>query len=97
MSGITKEDVIKIARLSRLELSDEEVAKYQKELEAILHYVEKLQAADTTGLKPTYQVTGLSNVVRADEVIDYGASKDELLKNAPAQEKGHFKVRRMIG
>ena len=97
MSNISKDDVKNIAKLSRLKLSDEEVTKYQAELEAILHYVEKLQSADTSGLKPTYQVTGLVNVLRADEEIDYGTSKKELLKNAPSQENGHFKVKRMVG
>lgn len=97
MSGITKDDVLKIAQLSRLKLTDDEVVKYQKELEAILHYVEKLQAADTEGLLPTYQVTGLTNVLRADEVIDYGTTKASLLKNAPSAEDGHFKVKRMVG
>lgn len=97
MGHISKEDVLKIAKLSRLHLSEEEVARYQTELEAILEYVEKLQSADTTGLKPTYQVTGLTNVVRADEVIDYGTNQESLLKNAPDKESGHFKVRRMVG
>jgi aspartyl-tRNA(Asn)/glutamyl-tRNA(Gln) amidotransferase subunit C len=97
MGSITKEDVQKIARLSRLHLDEDEVIKYQKELEEILHYVEKLQSADTSGLKPTYQVTGLTNVMRADEEVDYGTTKKELLKNAPDSEDGHFKVKRMVG
>ena len=97
MGSITKDNVIKIAQLSRPHLSDEEVTKYQKELEEILHYVEKLQAADTTGLKPTYQITGLQNVMRADVEIDYGTTKKDLLKNAPDSEDGHFKVKRMVG
>lgn len=97
MGSITKEDVVRIAKLSRLHLSDDEVERYQVELEAILHYVEKLQTADTEGLKPTYQVTGLQNVMRSDEVIDYGTTKASLLKNAPDSEDGHFKVKRMVG
>jgi aspartyl-tRNA(Asn)/glutamyl-tRNA(Gln) amidotransferase subunit C len=97
MGNITREDVLKIAQLSRLHLSDEEVTKYQTELEAILGYAKKLQTADTAGLKPTYQVTELQNVTRLDEVIDYGTTKKSLLKNAPDTEDGYFKVRRMVG
>jgi len=97
MGSITKEDVLKIAKLSRLHLSDDEVIKYQIELVAILHYVEKLQSADTEGLQPTYQVTGLTNVMRSDDVINYGTSQKSLMSNAPDSEDGHFKVKRMVG
>jgi len=95
MAKLTREDVLKLARLSRLHLTDEEVEKFQKEIEAILGYVEQLQNVDLS-LEPTYQVTGLTNVTRPDEVIDYGASPGDLLKNAPATEDGHIKVKRML-
>ena len=97
MSDFSRDDILKLAALARLSLTDEELARYQKELSSILDYVEKLQAADTEGLQPTYQVTGLQNVTRADEEIDYGASQKALLKNAPATEKNMFKVKRMVG
>jgi len=95
MAKLTREDVLKLARLSRLRLTDEEIEKFQKEIEAILGYVEQLQKVDLS-LEPTYQVTGLTNVTRPDEVIDYGATPDDLLKNAPATEEGHIKVKRML-
>lgn len=97
MGSITKEDIVKLAKLSRLRLSDEEIVRYQAELEAILHYVDKLQKADTEGIEPTYQVTGLVNVLRRDEIIDYHVTPEELLKNAPDHEKHMFKVKRMVG
>lgn len=96
MAKLTREEVLKLARLSRLHLTDEEIEKYQKEIEAILGYVEQLQKVDITGLEPTYQVTGLQNIMRPDEIIDYGVTPKELLKNAPATEDGHIKVRRML-
>ena len=86
-----------MARLARLRLSEDEVELYQKELSAILEYVAHLDAADTEGLDPTYQVTGLTNVTRADAVKDYGVSQDELLKNVPETSGRLIKVRRMIG
>jgi len=96
MAELTNEDILKLARLSRLKLTDAEVAEFQKEISEILGYVQMLDKADTKGLKPTYQVTGLKNVARKDELIDYGVSQDELLKNLPARDKNYIKVRKML-
>lgn len=96
MAKLSKNDVLKLARLSRLNLSEEEVLHFAEEISSILGYVEALQKADLTGIEPTYQVTGLTNVMRSDEVKKYGATPSELLKNAPATKDGHFKVRRML-
>jgi len=96
MAKLSREEVLKLAHLARLELSNEEVDKFSREISAILDYVEQLQKADVKGLEPTYQVTGLKNVMREDVIKDYGPGAKELLKNAPALEKGHFKVKRMI-
>lgn len=97
MSHITREDVLKLARLSRLQLNEEEVERFVAELDAIMTYIEQLQAIDTTGLEPTDQVTNLVNVMRPDELYDYGIDPEELLKNAPAIENNQIKVNRMIG
>lgn len=97
MADLTREDILKLARLARLDLTDEEIEQFPKELNAILHYVEQLQGADVTGLEPTNQVTGLTNVSRKDEVIDYGYAPKELLKNVPNVLDDHIKVKRMIG
>ena len=96
MSKLTREDILKLARLARLRLSDDEVTRYQADLSAIIEYVAMLDQADTKNITPTYQVTGLTNVTRADTVVDYGATPNELLKNAPATQDGLIKVRRMI-
>lgn len=96
MAQLTRDDVLKLARLSRLHLSDDEIEQFQKEISAILQYVEQLQSVDLNGLEPTYQVTGLKNVMRPDVVKDYGVTPAELLKNAPATESGHIKVKRVI-
>lgn len=96
MTKLTRDDVLKLARLSRLHLSEDEVDQFAKEIAAILNYVEQLQSVDLDSREPTYQVSGLTNVTRPDEVKDYGAAPEELLKNAPATEKGHIKVRRVL-
>ncbi|MFO0971587.1 MAG: Asp-tRNA(Asn)/Glu-tRNA(Gln) amidotransferase subunit GatC [Candidatus Saccharimonadales bacterium] len=97
---LSREDILKLARLSRLRLSEEEIAIYQKELSAILDYVAQLDTVDVEGLKPTYQVTGLTsqdkNATRTDEVTAQ-VVQEELFKNLPALEGDHIKVKRMIG
>lgn len=96
MTKLTRDDVLKLARLARLGLTDDEVAEFGKELSAILQYVEQLSGVDVDGLEPTSQVTGLTNVTRPDVVKDYGYKPAQLLENVPATAKGHIKVKRMI-
>ncbi len=96
MATLNRDDVLKLAQLAKLELSDEEVDTFKQELSSILQYVEQLDAVDVEGLEPTTQVTGLKNVMREDEVIDYGVSHDDLLRLAPYSQDGHIKVKRMI-
>jgi len=96
MNKLSREDVLKLARLSRLKLSEEEVSKFQTELSEILDYVKQLEDVDTEGLAPTYQVTGLENITRRDEVAEYSAKPDDLLKNAPSLQDHQFKVKRVL-
>lgn len=97
MSKLTREDVLKLARLSRLSLEPEEVDAFLDEISEVLGYVEQLKDVDTTGLQPTTQVTGLTNVTRDDSVIDYVVHHTDLLRLAPNSQDGHIKVKRMIG
>jgi len=97
MANLTRMDVLKLARLARLSLTDTEVEEYQQELAEILQYVEQLQAVDVNGLGPTNQVTGLRNVMRKDEEIDYGYTPGDLLKNVPHVQDNQLKVKRMVG
>jgi len=97
MAKISSEDILKLAKLSKLQLSEAEIEKFKDEISAILDYVEKLSSVDTEGLEPTSQVTGLENVTRSDEIIDYSAKPKELLSNAPSTEKNQFKVKRILG
>lgn len=98
MADLTREDVLKLARLARLKLSDEEITRYQKELAEILEYVQQLDSLDVSDLQPTSQVTGLTNVTRKDEEIDYGYKALDLLDNVPhgRVENDLIKVKRMI-
>jgi aspartyl-tRNA(Asn)/glutamyl-tRNA(Gln) amidotransferase subunit C len=97
MAKLTPGDVLKLAQLARLSLSDDELQAFTGEFEEILNYVEQLQSVDTEGLAPTNQVSGNVNVMRDDELIDYGYEPRELLKNVPNTEGDQIKVRRMVG
>ena len=96
MAKLSTADILKLAQLSRLHLTDDEIERFRGEIEAILEYVQQLQSVDLKNVEPTSQVTGLKNVMRSDEEKDYGASAVELLKNAPKLHEGQIKVRRML-
>jgi aspartyl-tRNA(Asn)/glutamyl-tRNA(Gln) amidotransferase subunit C len=97
MAKLTRDDVLKLAQLARISLSDDEVAEFSEELSAILQYVEQLSSVDVSGVEPTNQVTGLTNVMREDTVKDYGYAPLDLLKNVPKTQDNMLKVKRMIG
>jgi aspartyl-tRNA(Asn)/glutamyl-tRNA(Gln) amidotransferase subunit C len=96
MANLTRDDVLQLARLAKLELTEEEIVKFQHELADILGYVEKLSEVDVSGLKPTTQVTGLVNVMRNDDIIPYQASQQALLHNVPDRKGNTIKVRRVL-
>lgn len=96
MTKFSRDDVLKLARLARLSLSEAEAESFSKEISEILSYVEKLQSADVSGLEPTIQVTGLSNVMREDSVQQYQAKPEDLLKNAPSVQGTSIRVKRVI-
>lgn len=97
MTKLSRDDVLKLARLARIDLTDSEVAEFETEFNEILQYVEQLQAVDVAGLQPTSQVTGLTNVMRDDEIQEYGYDPKDLLKNVPHTENDQVQVKRMIG
>ena len=97
MADLTRDDILKLARLARLDLSESEISDFQGELSEILNYVQQLQSVDTTGLMPTNQVTGLANVTRIDSVVDYGYDPHTLLENVPHTQEDLIKVKRMLG
>lgn len=96
MSTITTDDVRHLAQLSNLQLSDDEINSLRGDIENILGYVEQLGEVDTSGVEPTYQVTGLENVWRDDTVDDGGISPDSLLALAPEQAEHSVKVPQVL-
>jgi len=97
MTEIAREDVLHLARLSSLELSEDEISGLQNDIGNILGYVQQLGNLDTKGVEPTYQVTGLQNVWRDnDTVIDYGVTREQLLKRAPQSADNQVKVPKVL-
>jgi aspartyl-tRNA(Asn)/glutamyl-tRNA(Gln) amidotransferase subunit C len=84
-----------VAHLARLELNEQELAQFTKQLASILEYMEKLQNLDTATVEPTSHAMPLKNVFREDEVKPSLPVKD-VLKNAPAKEGNFFKVPKVI-
>ncbi len=96
MTAITTNDVQALARLSSLQLGDDEAADLTQDIQNILKYVEQLGQLDTQGVEPTYQVTDLSNVWRDDIAMQNDVSRDELLALAPEHADGHVKVPQVL-
>ncbi|MGM0507638.1 MAG: Asp-tRNA(Asn)/Glu-tRNA(Gln) amidotransferase subunit GatC [Fusobacteriota bacterium] len=93
--ALTKEEVLKIAELSRLEISDDEVEKYQTQLNDILSYVEQLNEVDTDDVKPLSHAINLKNVLRKD-VVKESININDAMKNAPEHEGGAFIVPKVV-
>jgi aspartyl-tRNA(Asn)/glutamyl-tRNA(Gln) amidotransferase subunit C len=96
MTKITEEEVLKLAQLSMLELSDEQLKRFSRDINSVVEYVKQLQSVDVSGLETTDQVTGLVNVMRPDEITEYDAKPDELLKGAPQTKEHQIKVKRVL-
>ncbi|MFH1239192.1 MAG: Asp-tRNA(Asn)/Glu-tRNA(Gln) amidotransferase subunit GatC [bacterium] len=92
---LTKKDVEYVAKLARLDLSGEEKEKYTVQIAKILEYVSKLNQLNTENIEPTSHVLPLENVFREDEVKP-SLKPEEILANAPEQEDGYFKVKKVI-
>lgn len=93
--GISRKDVEHVARLARLELTEEEIVLFQEQLGRILEHAARVTALDTEGVPPTAHAIELSNVFRDDELVP-GLSHEEALAPAPESEAGHFRVPRIM-
>lgn len=88
---ISKEEVLKIAKLSKLSLTNEEVESFSHQLGDILNYVEQLNELDTKGVEPTARVIPSHNVFRED-IIEKVLDINKAFSNAPQSENNMFKV-----
>lgn len=92
---ITREDVVHVAKLARLQLTDEEIDTYTRQLDDILDHAARVDGLDTEGVDPTAHPIPLANVLREDTVRP-SLDRDEVLAQAPSAEDGYFRVPRIL-
>jgi len=93
---ITLEQVRHVAKLSRLALSEEELATLTPQLESILEYVAKIGELDVSNVEPMAHAIDLHNVLR-DDIVEEALPLDKVLQNAPDSDSPFFKVPKVIG
>lgn len=96
MALLSRDDVAHVARLARLDLTDEELDRFAEQLGAVLDHAADVAALDTAGVPPTAHPFALVNVLR-DDVPVAGLDRNEVLAMAPAAEDGRFRVPRILG
>lgn len=96
MSKLSRDEIAKVARLARIELTDNELNNMAVEVSSILSFVEIIQAVDTSGVNPTSQVTGLKDVWREDEIRKSKTPPKDLLAGAPEILDGYIKVKKVL-
>jgi len=94
--AITLKDVEYVADLAKLELTQEEKIKLQKELDNIIKYIDQLNELNTDNVPITSHVVPLKNVLREDKVLP-SLAQDKALANAPQKKDGFFRVPKVIG
>jgi len=92
---LSREEVLHIALLARLGLTEDEVDRFREQLSNILENFEVLQQVDTTDVPPTAQSIDLQNVVKGDEMAD-SLPQPQVLANAPRKEGEFFRVRAVL-
>jgi aspartyl-tRNA(Asn)/glutamyl-tRNA(Gln) amidotransferase subunit C len=93
---ITLDQVVHVARLARLALPAEKLAKFTGQLESILKYIDKIKEVDMTGVEPMAHALPISNALR-DDVVQPSLPVEKVLMNAPETDGPFFKVPKIIG
>ena len=92
---ITKEEVLYVANLARLDLDEASIDKFACQIGNILDYIELLNQVDTKDVKPTSHAIALTNAFREDEEKEH-LDRDQVLANAPRKEDGSFVVPKVL-
>ena len=93
---LTKEDVLKIAKLSKLKFNESEIEKFKEDLNKIFDYMEELNKLDTSQVEPLFNVLDLKDKLRKDKVIN-SEIKKKILDNAPNKDENFIIVPKVIG
>jgi aspartyl-tRNA(Asn)/glutamyl-tRNA(Gln) amidotransferase subunit C len=93
--ALTREEVLHVARLARIGLTDADVEKFQQQLSSILEHFDVLRRVDTEGVEPTTHTLPLTGVMAADEPAP-SLTPEQVLANAPMQHDGYLRVRAVL-
>ncbi len=93
---ITRDEVVHVARLARLELAEDEIDRFTRQLGAILEHAADVEALEVADVEPTSHPLPLSNVMRAD-VVSESLERDEVMAQAPDVQDGQFRVPPVLG
>ena len=92
---VSKEEILQIAKLADLNIKDEEIEEYAKNLQDILEFAEIINSVDTENIKECVGTLDISNVFRKDEIKEF-EDNESLLQNAPEKENNMFKIPKVI-
>ena len=91
---LTKDDILHVAKLAKLKLTEEEIEKYLGQLSAVVEYINKLNELDTKNIVPISHITGLTNVFKEDGLKNKRQlTQESALKNAKSTKNGYIKVK----
>ncbi|EKE25445.1 MAG: Glutamyl-tRNA(Gln) amidotransferase subunit C [uncultured bacterium] len=94
---LTKEEILHIATLARIGVSEKDVEKYQHDLSEILDYFKKLEELEINDVEPIGHITGMLNTARIDNNDDFGSiGREALMKNVPEEREGYIKVKSVL-
>ncbi len=97
MSGLSKNDVLHVAKLAKLQITPAEEKKFQKQLSEVVDYIGELNEVNTEGVEATSQTTGLTDVLRNDKVTPGEVlSQEEVLSGTEEAYNGYFKVAALL-
>jgi aspartyl-tRNA(Asn)/glutamyl-tRNA(Gln) amidotransferase subunit C len=96
---ITREDVVRVAELAYLDLSEDELEKYRRQIDEILDYIGKLNKLDTSGVEPMAQVLAddqAADATMREDLVVPSAVAEDVLRQAPDPEPPYFRVPKVI-
>ena len=97
MSKLTKANVLHVAKLAKIEITDKEVEKYSEQLSRVIDYFSMLSEVNTENIEPTSQTTGLENVTRSDIVkTENSLTQDAAVSGTDNIYNGYFKVKAVL-
>ncbi|GAC1531796.1 MAG: Asp-tRNA(Asn)/Glu-tRNA(Gln) amidotransferase subunit GatC [Acidimicrobiales bacterium] len=96
VAPLSRDDVAHVARLARLDVTDDELDRFTRELGAVLEHAADVASLDTEGVTPTAHPLDLVNVLREDRTLP-SLEREEVLAMAPAAENGRFRVPKILG